>query len=67
MNRFLNLNEIIIKTFLIVFRQIYTITYRLFKRSMFNAFVKLTKCFRQIDESCYISFRHLSNSFANEN
>ena len=34
---------------------------RLFKIStgLFNAFVK-------IDESCYISFRHMSNPFAND-
>ena len=47
-------HEIIIKTFLIVFRQIYTITYRLFKISTFNAFVKLTKAVTFLFVICQI-------------
>ena len=47
-------HEIIIKTFLIVFCQIYTITYRLFKISTFNAFVKLTKAVTFLFVICQI-------------
>ena len=39
-----------------VFRQIYT--------KLHIDYLKYV--FRQIDESCYISFRHLSNPFAND-
>ena len=45
---------IIIKTFLIVFHQIYTITYRIFKICPFNAFVKLTKAVTFLFGTCQI-------------
>ena len=39
---------------LIVFRKIYTITYRLFKISFFNVFVKLTKAVISLVVICQI-------------